>query len=139
MLYNIFFFGNWLSKPNSSSLFFVSLNLYNFWKVTSLVVLQNIGCIPYIVQYILEPILWPVVCTSHSLASILPPTAANHVFVLYICKSASFVIPRVTVFFRFHIYMISSQYLRLSVWLISFLIYVSPRPLLVKWQNFVPF
>ena len=56
--------------------------------------------------------------TSHSLASILPPTTGNHSFVLHICKSASFVILTFVIFFRFHIYMISDS-ICLSVWLIS--------------------
>ena len=34
--------------------------------------LQNIGCIPRVVQYILEPVLHPTVCTSPSPTPVLP-------------------------------------------------------------------
>ena len=38
-----------------------------FLKVTfHLRLSQNIGCVPHVVQYILEPTLHPIVCTSHS-------------------------------------------------------------------------
>ena len=52
--------------------------LTEFLKVTfHLQLLQNIDCIPHIVQYILEPLLHPRVCTSHSsiptLISLHPP------------------------------------------------------------------
>ena len=46
---------------------------YTILKVTfHLQLLQNIGYIPHFVQYILEPILHPTVCTSHSPTPILP-------------------------------------------------------------------
>ena len=39
--------------------------------VTShLQLLQNIGNIPWVVQYFFEPILYPVVCVSHSIIPI---------------------------------------------------------------------
>ena len=38
-------------------------------------ILQNLGYIPHVVQYILEPILYPMVCTSHSATPILPLVA----------------------------------------------------------------
>ena len=45
-----------------------------FLKVTfHLQFLQNIGSIPRVAQYILEPILHPVVCTSHPQTYILLP------------------------------------------------------------------
>ena len=51
-----------------SSLKFKSLNYFVFYtilKVTfHLQLLQNIGYIPHVVQYILEPILYPIVCIS---------------------------------------------------------------------------
>ena len=44
-----------------------------FLKVTfHLQLLQNIGYISRVVQYILEPIVHPVVCTSHLPIPILP-------------------------------------------------------------------
>ena len=43
-----------------------------FLKVTvHLQLLQNIGYIPHVVQFILEPILYSVVCSSHSPIPIL--------------------------------------------------------------------
>ena len=48
-------------------------NVYALLKVTfHLQLLQNIGCISYVVQCIPEPILYPVVCISHSPTPILP-------------------------------------------------------------------
>ena len=51
-----------------------------FLKVTfRLQLVQNIGSIPRVVQYILEPVLHPVVCTSSSLTPMLPlPPIGNH-------------------------------------------------------------
>ena len=40
--------------------------------------LQNIGYIPCVVPYILEPIIHPVLCTSHSLTPILPLSTYLH-------------------------------------------------------------
>ena len=51
---------------------------------------QNIGYIPWVVQYILEPILHPAVCISHSPANILHSLCGNHGFVLYIHEFAAF-------------------------------------------------
>ena len=46
---------------------------YTILKVAfHLQLLQNIGYIPHVVQYILEPILHPIVCTSQCPTSILP-------------------------------------------------------------------
>lgn len=48
-------------------------------------ILQSIGCIPHAMQYILEPVLYPVVCTSHSphcKSPLLPIPTGNHWFVL---------------------------------------------------------
>ena len=56
-----------------------------FLKVTlHLELLQNIGYIPSVVQYILEPILYLIVWTSY------PALTGNHYLVVYICESASF-------------------------------------------------
>ena len=50
-----------------------------FWKVTfHLQLSQNIGCIPRVVQYILEPVLHPVVCTSHSPPLYWPPPKKSY-------------------------------------------------------------
>ena len=90
-----------------------------FLKVTFyLQLLQNIGYIPHIVQYILQPILHPIVCTSHSPTPILPlPLSlitislfSISVSLLLFCYIHQFV-----VFFRFHIQVVSySIYLSLS-------------------------
>ena len=66
------------SQPSLSLLIFKIF--IQFLKVTfHLQLLQNIGYIPHVVQHILEPILHPVACISHSLTSILPaPTTGNH-------------------------------------------------------------
>ena len=45
----------------------MSINFYIILKVIFLFqLLQNFGYIPHVVQYILEPILHPAVCISHS-------------------------------------------------------------------------
>ena len=61
-----------------------------FLKVTLyLQVLQNLCCIFCVAQYILESILNPVVCTSHSPIPMLPlPNTGDHYFVLYVCESS---------------------------------------------------
>ena len=52
--------------------------LYTTLKVTfHLQLLQNIGYITCVVQYILEPILHPIVCTSPSATPILPPSSPH--------------------------------------------------------------
>ena len=44
-----------------------------FLEITShLCLLQNIGYVPCVVRYILEPVLRPVVGTSHSPTPVLP-------------------------------------------------------------------
>ena len=49
-------------------LFFFNFYFYTILKVTFyLQLLQNIDYIPCVVQYILEPILYPIVCISPSL------------------------------------------------------------------------
>ena len=51
---------------------------------------QNIRCV---VQYILEPILYPRVCASHSSTPILAlPASGNQLLVLCICKFTSFML-----------------------------------------------
>ena len=56
--------------------------------------LQNIGSISYIVQYILEPSLHPVACTSHSSLSQLVTTSLFSVPVslLLLCYIHKFVV-----------------------------------------------
>ena len=45
-----------------------------FLKVTfHLQLLQNIGYIPHVIHYILEPVLHPTVCTAHALTPVAPP------------------------------------------------------------------
>ena len=65
-----------------------------FLEITShLCLLQNIGYVPCVVRYILEPVLRPVVGTSHSPTPVLPIRtllSSNHKFVLYTCESACF-------------------------------------------------
>ena len=64
---------------------FQFLIFIQFLKVTfHLELLQNIGYIPSVVQYILEPILYLIVCTS------CPAPTGNHYLVVYIRESASF-------------------------------------------------
>ena len=55
-------------------------NFIQFLKVTfHLQLLKNIGYIPCVVQYILEPILHRIVCTSHSQPLYRPsPSTGNH-------------------------------------------------------------
>ena len=55
----------------------------NFYTILSIIfylqLLPNIEYIPCVVQYILEPILYPMVCTSYSiLTSRLPALTGNH-------------------------------------------------------------
>ena len=52
-------------------------NFIQSLKVT-LQLLENIGCIPCAVQYILEPILHPVVYISHFPTPVLPPPPPPH-------------------------------------------------------------
>ena len=55
--------------------------LYSFLNFTfPLQELQNIGSVPHVVQYILEPTLQPTAYTSHSplLLSFTPLPAVNH-------------------------------------------------------------
>ena len=50
-----------------------------FLKFTfHLQLLQSIGCIPCVVQYILEPVLHPIVCTPLSPTPISPPSTGSH-------------------------------------------------------------
>ena len=50
-----------------------------FLKITShLQLLQNTGSIPHVVQYNLESILYPTVCTSHTPTSVLPFPTGNY-------------------------------------------------------------
>ena len=75
-----------------------------YLKVT-LQLLQNIGYIPYVVQYILEPILYPIVYTSYSLAPMLPlPRHWFPLVCLYLWMCLFFYyIHQFVVFFKFHI------------------------------------
>ena len=59
VIYNLFFFETgWFKSQLQLFIFFFIF--IQFLQVTfHLQLLQNIGCIPYIVQYILEPILHP--------------------------------------------------------------------------------
>ena len=91
---------------------------YTILKVIiHLLSLQNIGCVPHIV---LEPVLHPIVCTSHSPTPILPLSpllVTTSLFSLWVCFFIIF-----TGLLYFLIPHISDiiQYLSFSVWLISF-------------------
>ena len=91
--------------------FFLQKNFIQFLKVTfHLHLLQNIGCIPYVVQYvvqcILEPILkqfvpptLPPLCDFFPIAPLVAPRLFSmSMSLLLFCYIHQFV-----VFFRFHI------------------------------------
>jgi len=101
---------------------------------------------PPVVQYIIDPILHPVLCIFHSTTTVLHTLSHphNHYFVHYICESASFFVVVIFVnllyFFRFHIYMKwYIQYLSFSVWLTSLIIISSKSIMLLQWQNSILF
>ena len=70
-------------------------NFIQFLNVTfHLQLLQNIGYIPHVVQYILEPILHPLVCVSHSPTPILPfPPSTPLVTISWFSMSVSLFLP----------------------------------------------
>ena len=84
---HFFFFSYWVQN----SLYF---------KIVFIWLIQFKGCFPFtviikyqvcrsVVQFITEPILYPVVCTSHASSLILPAPMVNNHFNLYICEYAS--------------------------------------------------
>ena len=66
------------------------LFLYNFKGYFQFIVFTKCWLYCSIVQYIHEPVLHLIVCTSCFPTPILPAPASNHQFVLYICEPASF-------------------------------------------------
>ena len=74
-------------------LLFKSLNCIQFLKVTfHLQLLQNIGYIPHVVQYIPEPILYLIVCP------LTPLHFGSHLFILCFYKSFLFLYLFVLIF-----------------------------------------
>ena len=57
--------GGYFLKKNYTVIQFLEVTLH-------LQLLQNIGYVPHVVQYILEPILYLIDCTFHSSTPILP-------------------------------------------------------------------
>ena len=88
-----FFFWNWLVQIPTPALYIYTI----FTGYFPLTVITKY-CL-----YSLYCTIYPWAYLTPSLASILPPTTGNHSFVLYICKSASFVILTFVIFFRLHI------------------------------------
>ena len=54
-----------------------NLFIYLFMVTFHLQLLQNIGYIPHVVQYNLEPVFHPTACASHS-STPLPTPTGNH-------------------------------------------------------------
>ena len=81
-----------------SALFINFFIFYTILNVTHhLQLLQNSDYVPHSAESILELILYPIVCTSHSpplnRPSVHSPWVTNHQLVLWICESASFLTP----------------------------------------------
>ena len=96
------------------------MKFYAMLKVTfHLQWLQNIGCIPGVVQYIFGPILYPTVCASYSPTPKLSLLSPNwEPLVCSLCESASFLLYSL-VCCIFWILGVSDiiQYLPFSLWL----------------------
>ena len=94
-------------------------------------------------QYILEPILLPIVCSSYSISLSVPPPHFSLITTSLFSISMS--LPSfcyIHQFVVFNILLISDiiQYLSFSIWLISLnIIALQVHPCVCKWQNFVLF
>ena len=88
---------NWLNHQLTGNiikgLIFIFLKTVQILKLTfHLQFSLNNGCIPCVVQYILEPVLHQIVCAFHSPTFILPLLLPHWSFILYVCESASFLL-----------------------------------------------
>ena len=92
---------------NSKNVFIILLFksvLKYILKVAFHLLLQNIGYILNVIQHLLKPTLHPTACASQQLVPTLTLPTGNHLFIVYIYESASFLLySQVCCSFRFHI------------------------------------